>query len=99
MLHKIADELETEVSTLLGDSVKAQGDTDKIAEQLAKISEQLAIKNKRWHTFWKVLGISILAFLILFFLAVASGIVLLHSVETATTDTVINYEVSESLDT
>lgn len=98
MLQKIADELETEVSALLGGEVKAQEDTDKIAEQLAKISEQLAIKNKRWHTFWNVLGISALVFLVIFFLATVSGIIVLQNIETVTTDTVINYAVSESLD-
>ena len=33
---------------------------NEIAEQLARLNEQFAIKNKRWKVFWKVVGIILL---------------------------------------
>lgn len=48
MLLKIADTLEVSVSELLGADVSDQGENrNEIAEMLAKINEQLAIKNRR----------------------------------------------------
>ena len=44
-LFKIADVLETNVGTLLGGAIMDEVNKDTVAEQLAKISEQLAIKN------------------------------------------------------
>lgn len=57
LLEKLADILDTNVSTLLGKIVEPENDMTQTAEQLARISEQLAVKNRRWHIFWKVLGI------------------------------------------
>lgn len=48
MLLKIADTLEVSVSELLGADVSEKGENrNEIAEMLAKINEQLAIKNRR----------------------------------------------------
>ena len=45
VLSKIADILDTKVSILLGETITDEDDHGVIAEQLAKISEQMAIKN------------------------------------------------------
>lgn len=95
MLQKIAAELEEDVSTLLGSPVEAQDNTNQIAEQLAKISEQLAIKNKRWHTVWKVLWITILVILILNILAAVVGAALFHSTKVDVVDTTETVELLE----
>lgn len=60
ILEKIADVLETTVSTLLGQAVTDEADKNAVAEQLAKISEQLAIKNRRSRRIWKIIGIVLL---------------------------------------
>ena len=60
ILEKIADVLETTVSTLLGQTVTDEIDKNAVAEQLAKISEQLAIKNRRSRRIWKIIGIVLL---------------------------------------
>lgn len=60
ILEKIADVLETTVSTLLGQTVTDETDKNAVAEQLAKISEQLAIKNRRSRRIWKIIGIVLL---------------------------------------
>ena len=52
-LFKIADVLETNVGTLLGGAIMDEVNKDTVAEQLAKISEQLAIKNRRSNTVLK----------------------------------------------
>ncbi|MGN1198981.1 MAG: helix-turn-helix domain-containing protein [Acetatifactor sp.] len=56
VLSKIADALDTNVSSLLGGEVKQEDDRNEVAEQLAKISEQLAIKNRRSKRIWKIIG-------------------------------------------
>ena len=43
-LCKIADALETSISELLGSEINTEINRNEVAEQLAKISEQLAIK-------------------------------------------------------
>ena len=50
---------------MLGGTIPDEDDNDVIAEQLAKISEQLAIKNRRNRKIWKTIGI-ILLIMVLF---------------------------------
>ena len=64
ILSKIADVLETEVSILLGGTIVDETDKDAVAEQLAKISEQFAIKNRRNKRIWKIIGIVLLVIVI-----------------------------------
>ena len=55
-LCRIADALDVSVSTLLGDSEHEDKiDTASIAESLAQINEQIAIRNRRAANTWKVL--------------------------------------------
>ena len=58
LLKKIADVLETDVSTLLGSPVAADANVDIVAEQLA-------IKNRRSRKLWKTIGIVSLAIIII----------------------------------
>ncbi len=62
MLEKIAETLDTEVSQLLGSPIEKNADADLVAEQLAKINEQLVIKNQRMRRIWKAIGIILLLF-------------------------------------
>ena len=59
-LFKIADVLETNVGTLLGGAIMDEVNKDTVAEQLAKISDQLAIRNRRSKRIWKIVGIVLL---------------------------------------
>lgn len=59
-----ADVLDTKVSVLLGGSVKEEANTNAVAEQLAKISEQLAVKNRRNKRIWEIIGIVLLVIVI-----------------------------------
>lgn len=60
ILVEIADVLDTDVSVLLGKEVSDEESRDEVAIQLAKISEQLAIKNRKSKRIWKAVGIILL---------------------------------------
>lgn len=79
ILCKIAEILDTDINMLLGDEITASVDNlnglnndekknitnnNIVEEQLAKISEQLAIKNKRNKKIWKTIGIALLVIVI-----------------------------------
>lgn len=60
ILSRIADVLEVSVSELLGTPIEEEENRNELAEQLAKVSEQLAIKNRRAKRIWKIVGIIII---------------------------------------
>ncbi len=88
-LFKIADVLETNVGTLLGGAIMDEVNKDTVAEQLAKISEQLAIKNRRSKRIWKIVGIVLLTILALNLLLAIFGISAYTSFSTDGKTTVI----------
>ena len=55
VLSHIAEVLEVSVSELLGAEIKQEDSKNEVAEQLAKISEQLAIKNRRSKKIWRII--------------------------------------------
>ena len=68
-LIKLADLLDTSVNDLLGSNVVPEdsNDMNKIADQLVRVNEQLAIKNNRARRIWKVVVITIAVFVFLVF--------------------------------
>lgn len=54
MLIRLAEILEVPVSKLLGGGLENEENRDHIAEHLAQIAQQLAVKNKRARRVWKV---------------------------------------------
>ncbi len=56
-LQKLADVLEVDIKELLGAPVVETQKSDEVVEQLARINEQLVIKNRRAHRIWKTIGI------------------------------------------
>ena len=75
VLSHVAEVLEVSVSELLGAEMKQEDSKNEVAEQLAKISEQLAIKNRRSKTIWKTIGIILLAMIIASIILVTVGII------------------------
>ena len=57
MLVKLAEIFEVPVSQLLGARIEPGAQPDALAEQLARINEQLVIKNQRSKRVWKTIGI------------------------------------------
>ena len=72
VLCKIADVLDTDVSTLLGEEIVEETDKSAVAQQLAKISEQLAVKNQRSKTIWKVACIILFVIVVFYILAIVA---------------------------
>ncbi len=100
-LQQLAQALQVSVSTLLGaaEEPAAESTTEnQIANQLARISEQMTIKNQRAHTLGKWLKGLLIAFLIgmilLLLLAMSSGLAF-GSIKTSSAQSVEN--VSEEL--
>lgn len=56
-LQNIADELDTDVSRLLGEVPAVKEDRNELAQQLARINEQLAVRNRRSRRIWTAVGI------------------------------------------
>lgn len=52
ILVRLAEILEVPVSQLLGGPIEPDAQPDALAEQLARINEQLAIKNRRIKKLW-----------------------------------------------
>ena len=66
LLSKLADELDVSVSELLGkDEIPAE-ETDSLSNQLARINEQLSIRNRRAKRVWKAaIVLAIVFFLVI----------------------------------
>lgn len=89
ILSKIAEVLDTKVSVLIGGTITDEVDKDAVAEQLAKISEQLAIKNRRSKKIWKVVGIIVLVIVIFNILLMIFGMSASKSFSTDSSTAVI----------
>ena len=75
LLKKLAEMLDTDVSQLLRSTIEQDANVDVIAEQLARINEQLVTKNRRSRRIWKTIGIVFLIAVIINLLLVITGIV------------------------
>lgn len=87
MLIRIADVFEVSVSELLGARVDGEKDINIVAEQLSRINEQLAIKNRRSSRIWKTIAIviaALVAFNIFLFAISAVNVAKLITTETET---------------
>lgn len=73
LLKKLAEILETDVSTLLGAPINTESNANEIAEQLSRINEQLATKARNLRRIWLAVGIIILSIVVLNILLVIFG--------------------------
>lgn len=89
ILVRIAEVLDTDVSVLLGGSVEKEADKDAVAEQLAKISEQAAIKNRRAKRIWKTVIIILSVIVIFNILLIILGTPASKEISNSSTNTVI----------
>ena len=75
MLIRLAEILEVSVIELLGEKLESEPATNDIAEQLYRINEQLAVKNRRSRRMWKIIGIVLAAMVGIIFLIVVAMVV------------------------
>lgn len=95
MLVKLADIFEVPVSQLLGSRIEPDAQPDALAEQLARINEQLVIKNRRAKRIWTTIAV-IVAGAILLQLLIFGAITLLRLVPlSGTTDVYEQTEIIE----
>ena len=82
MIIKIAEIFEVSVSEILGAKIDNEIDINIVAEQLSRINEQLAIKNRRSHRIWKTVAIIIGAIIVINIILMIIGLVLFSTVKT-----------------
>ena len=97
VLSHIAEVLEVSVSELLGADIKQEDSNNEVAEQLAKISEQLAIKNRRSKKIWRIIGIILLAIIIVNIIWMMVGMISFNSYKHSENSIVIGENVEELL--
>ena len=86
-LIKLADFFEVSVSELLGVTVEKEVDSNIIADQLSRINEQLAAKNRRSHRIWKTIGIVFVIFVVVNILLILLGTVSFYNIKSDKTTT------------
>lgn len=64
-LIRLAELLEVSVSELLGTKIENETITSDVADQLSRINEQLAIKNRRSRRIWKAVAIILAAIVLI----------------------------------
>ena len=69
MLAKLAEIFEVSVSQLLGSRIESDAQPDALAEQLARINEQLVIKNRRAKRIWTAIVVIVAGAILLQLLA------------------------------
>lgn len=97
ILVRIAEVLDTDVSALLGGSVEKEADKDAVAEQLAKISEQAAIKNRRAKRIWKAVIIILSVIVIFNILLIILGTSAYKDISNSSTNTVVEAVDSDTV--
>ena len=78
LLIRLADIFEVSVSELLGARIENEQEITAVAEQLSRINEQLAIKNRRARRVWKTVAIVLIAFIVINIILMISGMVSLN---------------------
>lgn len=78
-LIRLAEILEVSVSDLLGAKIKNGHTFADVAEQLAGINEQLAIKNRRSRRIWKAIAIVLAVIVLVNILFLLSSIIVFQS--------------------
>ena len=94
MLSKIANVLETDVNILLDGQITTT-DQREIVKQLAKINEQLTIKNRRYKKIMKTIAIILLIIVIFGILLVILNIGTFISISNSETTTTVETMIKE----
>ena len=79
MLQRISEVLDTPMNTLLGADLPHEPERNEIAEQLSRLNEQLAIRNRRARRIWSIVGIVLAAILIVNVVSIVLGVVVYPS--------------------
>ena len=94
MLSKIVNVLETDVNILLDGQITTT-DQSEIVKQLAKINEQLTIKNRRYKKIMKTIAIILLIIVIFCILLVILNVGTFISISNSETTTTVETMIKE----
>ena len=83
---------------MLGGTIPDEDDNDVIAEQLAKISEQMAIKNRRSKKIWKIAGVIFLVIVLLNILLIIFNMSVSKNFSTDSSTTIIEIGEDDVID-
>lgn len=89
-LIRLAEILDVSVSRLLGEKVENEQAASDVAEQLSRINEQLAIKNRRSRRIWRAIGIILAVIVLISIISVALFSAVRH--EAGSDDTTVTTE-------
>ena len=81
LLQQMAEVFEVKTDALLGAEIKKEADRNEIVEQLARINEQMAIKNRRAKRIWRTIGIVLVSIVVLWLVCFALFSVNTNSVQ------------------
>ena len=84
LLIRISEILEVSVSELLGAKIEKEAEIGAVAEQLSRINEQLAIRNRRSRRLWKIVAIVLIAFVVVGLLLTVLGMTSFSNYKTDT---------------
>lgn len=84
LLVQLAEILEVSVATLLGENVPDDKSQNELAEQLARISEELASRNRRSRRIWRIVLWVLVGWLGLNLLLMVLGVVNFSNLSTNT---------------
>jgi len=78
LLIRLADIFEVQVSELLGTKIENEVEINAVAEQLSRINEQLAAKNRRSRRIWRTVAIVIISFIAISILLILLNVTTLN---------------------
>jgi len=96
LLIRIAEVFEVSVSKLLGEKIETKKEINTVAEQLSRINEQLAIKNRRSRRIWKIVAVVLASFVVFTILLIIFNMIAFDNYKTSGTAEVV--EKSEIVD-
>lgn len=95
MLIRLAEILEVNVGDLLGKKIEEEDKRDALTEQLVRINEQLAIRNRRSKLILKIIAAVISVFIILNLLLVLMNMISFDSLKDRNT---IDQQIEEIME-
>jgi putative transcriptional regulator len=75
LLIRLADIFDVPVSELLGVKIEREQEINAVAEQLSRINEQLAIKNRRARRVLKIIAIVFITFIAMYVILIITSVV------------------------
>jgi putative transcriptional regulator len=97
LLIRLADIFEVPVRELLGARIENEQEINAVAEQLSRINEQLAIKNRRARRVWKTVATILVTLFIIFVLLIVINIANFKRVVSKSGFGVVNEPGTESI--